>query len=321
MFNSKKIFTSIHSEKNFDNFLSLHDLLEEYRRITKSEELTLPTIETVKLLLKQHCSSFSFSTLAANLGETIAPEPYSLALYLLKNRSGLCFHHNSTLCEVLKNMGFTAELIACQFRIPKSNKLYPIPTHAAIILTISNGKYLIDPGLGLAITDVIPFDSNTNATINNCIYRVVQKPVDRFELQESTISQGGYPFETFKIHYEFDCKPIHIRDFQDGINTLTREDKFSEDGTLIEQGHLFFSMFFYSQLIDDQFKSIMALSTNNTKTDTNNSTVYDYLVTFFKPEDIVKNKLQLGKFVNDKLKKLIFENMLRESNDSIKCRL
>lgn len=320
MFSSKK--NSVHSEKNSDDFVLLRDLLEEYRRITKSEELRLPTLETVKLLLKQHCRTFSFSTLAANLGEAIIPESFNLALYLLENRSGLCFHHNNTICEVLKDMGFTAELIACQFRIPKSNKLYPIPTHAAIILTTSDGKYLVDPGLGFGITEVIPFDSNTNTIINNCIYRVVQKSIDRFELQESVTSHSEYPFETFKVHYEFDCKPAHIKDFQEGINTLIKEDKFSEDGTLIEQGHLFFSMFFYSQLIDGQFKSIMALSTNdNTKIDISNGSVYDYLISFFKPADIVKNKFQFGKFVNDKLKKILFENMLYESNEPIKCRL
>jgi arylamine N-acetyltransferase len=315
VFSFKKNSPESRDERSFS---SLHALLKEYRRITKTEDLIQPTLDNVKLLLKQHCSTFAFSTLAANLGETIIPEPVHLALHLLQNRSGLCFHHNSTVYEVLKSMGFAVELIACQFRIPKSNKLYPIPTHAAIILTTSSGKYLIDPGLGFCMTDPIPLDSDK--TIATCNYRVVPKSGDRYELQEFT-SHKGQPFETFKSHYEFEYKPVNINEFQDGINTLVKEDKFSEEGTLIEQGHLFFSMFFYSRLIDGQFKSIMALSTNNKKTDLDDNSMYDCLLSSFKPADVVKNKLQLGTFVNEQLKRLVFANRFYESPDPIKSRL
>jgi len=72
MLSSSMITSSIsQSQKTSTRSALLADLFNQYRRLTNTDKSAPLTIETVELLLKQHCRIFAFSTLAANLANEI----------------------------------------------------------------------------------------------------------------------------------------------------------------------------------------------------------------------------------------------------------
>lgn len=206
---------------------SLHPLVLRYlNTIGFSLTNAAISLEVVESIMTKHGHTFAATSLPANLSDPVRLDFSSLAEYLIENRYGYCFHHNIVAFEVLKQLGFYVEILAANIRKPPNfTEANILATHAVILLTFQNKRYLLDPGWGIAALQPLLIDG---ADTPQAGYRVTKVSNDKYGLVGNVNSHD-------RVRYEFSCTPVNIHDFELALNNVMSPD------------HAFYKMFFYEQ--------------------------------------------------------------------------
>lgn len=175
------------------------------------------SLEVVSEILHKHGLTFAMTTLPANKQDRVELEFENLTGYLLKNGYGFCYHHNVTVHEVLKALGFEVNYIAASVRVPPACvETFKVPTHVALVLTLKSQRYLVDPGWNPQVSKPILLDTIDDT--NSEIYQLANLSAGRYAfVQLSSPSQKT-------IRYEFDCTPVPLKNFQAGLATVMSRD-------------------------------------------------------------------------------------------------
>ncbi len=121
-----------------------------------------PSIEGFNKIVENHLyhihfNGFVFLSMNVNYIEL---NPYHfLDNKLCYKQGGICFELNSSLNELLRNLGYKTYLIEAMVDNFKDKSIpsYEIPTHSAIIVEFKSEYYLVDVGMGNYFRKPIPF--------------------------------------------------------------------------------------------------------------------------------------------------------------------
>ncbi len=110
-----------------------------------------PTLDTLHAVSMHHPTSIPFENLDVLLGRPIALTPEALMAKLVQaRRGGYCFEQNNLLLLALRALGFNASLLGARVRGSILREEIPYRTHIIVKVTLPEGEFLADAGLGSA---------------------------------------------------------------------------------------------------------------------------------------------------------------------------
>ena len=122
--------------------------VERYLRRIGYEALSLPTLEYLKKLHKNHLFSIPFENLDIHWQREIILEIEKIyEKIVLNKRGGFCYELNGLFHVLLLNLGFNCRLISCRV-FDEKGKESDDYDHMAIIVDYEGELYLVDVGFG-----------------------------------------------------------------------------------------------------------------------------------------------------------------------------
>ncbi len=122
--------------------------VERYLRRTGYEALSLPTLDYLKKLHKNHLLSIPFENLDIHWQREIILDVDKIyEKIVLSRRGGFCYELNGLFYVLLLNLGFSCRLISCRVINDKGEESGDYD-HMAIIVDIDGVLYLVDVGFG-----------------------------------------------------------------------------------------------------------------------------------------------------------------------------
>ncbi len=122
--------------------------VERYLRRTGYEALSLPTLEYLKRLHKNHLLSIPFENLDIHWQREIVLEIEKIyGKIVLSKRGGFCYELNGLFYVLLLNLGFNCRLISCRVFNDEVEESADYE-HMAIIVDVEGDLYLVDVGFG-----------------------------------------------------------------------------------------------------------------------------------------------------------------------------
>lgn len=117
-----------------------------------------PARETLDAILLHHATSIPFENLDVLLGRPVRLTPDALMAKLVHaRRGGYCFEQNNLLLLALRALGFRARLLGARVRGPIPRGEITPRTHTFVLVTLPEGDFLADVGLGSAsLTAALP---------------------------------------------------------------------------------------------------------------------------------------------------------------------
>lgn len=116
-------------------------------RIGYKGELSI-SVEALKKLQQKHLFAIPFENLDIHYGNKIELDTEKLYNKIVThNRGGFCYELNGLFCELLRSIGFKAQLVSA--RVHEQEGSYsPEFDHLAIIVRVDETDYLVDVGFG-----------------------------------------------------------------------------------------------------------------------------------------------------------------------------
>lgn len=122
--------------------------VERYLRRAGYEALSLPTLDYLKKLHKNHLLSIPFENLDIHWQRQIVLEIEKIyEKIVLSKRGGFCYELNGLFYALLLNLGFSCRLISCRVYNDKGEESADYD-HMAIIVDLEGDLYLADVGFG-----------------------------------------------------------------------------------------------------------------------------------------------------------------------------
>jgi N-hydroxyarylamine O-acetyltransferase len=127
--------------------MSSIDLKAYFKRIGWRKEAP-PTLETLSGLLAAHIRSIPFESLDVLLGRPIRLDLDSLQAKLVSGgRGGYCFEHATLFYAVLTELGFHPQRHSARV-VLFAPRTEVTRAHVFLTVTIREGRFVVDPGLG-----------------------------------------------------------------------------------------------------------------------------------------------------------------------------
>ena len=118
------------------------------QRIQYTGPLT-PTLEVLQNLQRAHLFHVPFENLDVYLKRPIELGiDHFYTKIVQKNRGGFCYELNGLFCELLRRLGFDAEMVSCRVFNVKKQDYGAEFDHLAILVKIGESRYLTDVGFG-----------------------------------------------------------------------------------------------------------------------------------------------------------------------------
>ena len=205
-------------------------------------------VATVRELCVKHRHHFAYSTLRTNLNLATIFTFDALFRDLFTDSAGRCSHHNASVYLALVYLGFKVHLIKASMANPENN-LVPRETssHLAIILTLNDQRYLVDPG-GYSLFTVLKFPFNniknssaievdtsaihgrskrneqfsaacSRARQNSSNYRVVERPAETLSFALQFQARKSW----HNAHF-FSTDPIKLSDLNTSLSYLNSHE-------------------------------------------------------------------------------------------------
>lgn len=168
----------------------------------------LPTLQTLKALIRLHAASIPFENLSPLLGEPVLLDPASLQDKLLhRRRGGWCFEHNRLLWVMLEALGFEVQGLAARVLWQQPEGAQPPRTHMLLRLVVDGEPWIADVGFG-GLTFTAPLALQPDL--------VQHTPQGDYRLQSAG---GGYVMqallgEQWASLYSFDLTPQQPADYE-----------------------------------------------------------------------------------------------------------
>ncbi|MFN2744387.1 arylamine N-acetyltransferase [Bacillus sp. z60-18] len=169
---------------------------------------------------------FPFENSAVLNKERIPMTKEGLADALLNNqRGGLCYDLNAFLYYILKEIGFSVELVQGTVFKEDTQTWTLTGTHVAVVLREGHDTYLLDTGFGTNLPLApVPFSGET-VTSNTGAYRVRKTKTDKGDyLLEMNKGEG------WQKGYAFTLKPIDEK-----VLASVRDVIFDDEGSPFNQ--------------------------------------------------------------------------------------
>ena len=110
-----------------------------------------PTLEVLRALHKAHMLAVPFENLDIHLGRPLSLEPETLYHKIVEEkRGGFCYELNGLFAFLLKEMGFTVDLLSAQV---KSQNGFGAPFDHLLLLVHLEEDWLVDVGFGASFLE------------------------------------------------------------------------------------------------------------------------------------------------------------------------
>lgn len=174
------------------------ELLKDYFKRIHHSEKTVPDLNGLKMLVKNHTHNIPFENLNPLLNIPVNLDLDSLVQKIIYNgRGGYCFEQNLLFMEVLKTLGYEVEPLAARVHASGENK--NARTHMFLLATIEESQFIADVGFGGATpTQPLRLEPGLIQKTPHTTYRITENNKE------------------FSLEYlkDNDWKPLHTFDFQ-----------------------------------------------------------------------------------------------------------
>ena len=180
------------------------DLPAYLRRVGWVGEAPPPSLESLRALHWAHLTAIGFHNLDVLLGRPISHELPDIQRKLVAARKpATCIEHNLLFAAVLEHLGFTVTRLAGRPRIGRPVVLPA--THAALLVSLPEGDYLVDVGVG-GDAPIEPVSLAGGETGRDAwLWRVVEDA-------GTWVLEVSRP-EGWVALYSFDVVPQHLADY------------------------------------------------------------------------------------------------------------
>jgi N-hydroxyarylamine O-acetyltransferase len=180
------------------------------KRIGIQTNITLD-FQFLRLLHKQHLASVPFENLDILIGTSFKTSLHSLYKKIVtRRRGGICFELNFLFLNLLKKIGFNAQLIATQ-TIKKDSAVGPHFDHPAILVRLED-DWLVDVGNARWFQEPLNLSVTHHQNQFDGHYWIQEDKVKYTVYKEDFLNKHAKPF------YMFDLAPCLIGDFIDMWN-------------------------------------------------------------------------------------------------------
>ena len=164
-----------------------------------------PTLEVLRALHKAHMLAVPFENLDIHLGHSISLEPETLYHKIVEEkRGGFCYELNGLFAFLLKEMGFTVDLLSAQV---KSQNGFGAPFDHLLLLVHLEEDWLVDVGFGASFLEPLRLCEDVQRQSSG-VYRLeIGSPYALF-LQRA-------PDQSWAIEHRFTLETYALTDFVD----------------------------------------------------------------------------------------------------------
>ena len=125
-----------------------HSKRDEYLK-RLSIEVQPASLEYLEQLHVANLSRFPFENIDILLGKPLSLEPEVLFKKVIEqHRGGICYELNQLFAQLLVCLGFDCYFVAAEVYRADAGNFSPAFSHIAIVVKLSNQKYLLDVGFG-----------------------------------------------------------------------------------------------------------------------------------------------------------------------------
>ncbi|EOD66789.1 arylamine N-acetyltransferase family protein [Amycolatopsis vancoresmycina] len=118
-----------------------------------------PDLATLRLLQERHLAAVPFENLSSHLGEPVVLDEDALFEKVVhRRRGGFCYELNGLFAALLRALGYDASLHAAQVFHADGTPGPPLD-HAAIVVALDSGDWLVDVGFGRFARHPLPLFS------------------------------------------------------------------------------------------------------------------------------------------------------------------
>ncbi|WP_088892953.1 arylamine N-acetyltransferase family protein [Leptolyngbya ohadii] len=167
-----------------------------------------PTLETLRLIHRQHPIAIPFENLNPLLKQPVSLSLPSLQQKLIhQGRGGYCFEHNLLLRSVLLALGFQVKGLAARVRWNLPEEAQMPRTHMVLLTDIDGEPYIADVGFGgLGLTAPLHLAPNVEQETTHEPFRFIQQD-DLYTMQVKLD-------QTWKSLYSFDLQEQQLPDYE-----------------------------------------------------------------------------------------------------------
>lgn len=198
IFYEKLLFAGQHNEE------ILMDIATYMQRIRYTGPLK-PTLEVLRALHQAHMFTVPFENLDIHLGRPIILEPEALYHKIVEEkRGGFCYELNGLFASLLKELGFTVDLLSAQV---KSQSGFGAPFDHLLLLVHLEEDWLADVGFGASFLEPLRLCEDVQ-TQSSGVYRLeIGSP--------STLFLQRAPDQSWTIEHRFTLHPYALSDFDE----------------------------------------------------------------------------------------------------------
>ena len=180
---------------------------EKYlRRIGIEKTEIAPSLETLKLLQKQHLLHIPFENLDIHWKQAIVLDNESISHKMLgKNRGGFCYELNGLFYELLREIGFQSKMISARVSDGKGSFGAEFD-HLAILAKINGAEFLVDVGFGSFTAEPLKFVLDVEQEDETGVFLIRKFDENYFEVAK----KDG---EEWKSEYIFTVLPRDLEEF------------------------------------------------------------------------------------------------------------
>lgn len=170
---------------------------EYLKRIRIEKKDLAATLETLKLLQKQHLLQIPFENLDIHWHCPIILDTRKFYEKIIEaKRGGFCYELNGLFNELLKEIGFQTKIISAKVA-QRDGDFGAEYDHLAILTKIDDAEYLVDVGFGDFTAEPLRFELNVEQTDDNGVFLIRKFDDEYFEVvkKDSENWQSEYIFK------------------------------------------------------------------------------------------------------------------------------
>ncbi|AMO54320.1 hypothetical protein GZ77_22350 [Endozoicomonas montiporae] len=165
------------------------DLNAFFKRIQFQGDVSI-NLQTLNALQTAFVHTVPFENLVIHLGQGINYESDAVFDKIVtRGLGGVCYENNTLFYDALMAMGFDAQLIASEMN-PDPEKELSVFTHAAVLVTFSDGQYLVDVGNGRNFGGALAIDGSVNTFAEGYEYKIAPYDERHLGLFARDLNQG-----------------------------------------------------------------------------------------------------------------------------------
>ena len=149
------------------------------KRIDIDETELSPTVETLRLLQRQHLLNVPFENLDIHWKRIVLDTDKFCKKIVEEKRGGFCYELNGLFNELLQDVGFETRLVSARVCNPKTKVFGPEFDHMMIVVSMGDEEFVADVGFGDFVAEPLRIDPDIEQTDREGVF-VVREDEDVF---------------------------------------------------------------------------------------------------------------------------------------------